>query len=107
MEEAELFRAPTDGWTDRHDEDNIGFSQFCERAYKCFDILGRLFRTVGKFPNAYSTVHIMRGVKIQFCRQTLLLIVTVMKMSRGSITVVVMVITKLHAAKQELSRSNE
>jgi hypothetical protein len=29
---AELFRA--DGQTDRHDEDNSRFSQFCERTYK-------------------------------------------------------------------------
>jgi hypothetical protein len=30
--EAELFHA--DGQTDRHDEANSRFSQFCERAYK-------------------------------------------------------------------------
>ena len=29
---AELFHA--DGTTDRHDEDNSRFSQFCKRAYK-------------------------------------------------------------------------
>jgi hypothetical protein len=31
--EAELFQAG--GQTDRHDEANIRFSQFCERAQKC------------------------------------------------------------------------